>query len=324
MEGQITWKGSATWTAVTDTQTSLTIGALTIDRNNPHTIYADTGEADYSLDCYYGHARPEEPLARTAFRWEGICRTGWRAAGIHVLSTHPPPGDALASHVTEGVTELLRACAESNDAAAWEQFVAHFHRAIGLTVIRTARRWGGVPQEIASDLIQETYLKLCDGKCSLLYKFSLSHPDSVEGYVKAIAANVTHDYFKSKLAMRRGAGVIEQPNEECDPPALAGSAGGVVSIERQVLLREIEQCLNESTEGATQERDRVMFWLYYQQGLSAREIAALPAIGLTDKGVESVILRLTRDVRNRLFGRKADPSYQSASDPKGLRAARSY
>jgi RNA polymerase sigma-70 factor (ECF subfamily) len=41
------------------------------------------------------------------------------------------------------------------------------------------------------------------------------------------------------------------------------------------------------------ERDRVMFWLYYRQGYTAEEIARLPAIGLTAKGVESALRRVT-------------------------------
>ncbi|HLY41244.1 MAG TPA: choice-of-anchor D domain-containing protein [Terracidiphilus sp.] len=49
-----TTDGGTTWKPLTDTQASLAIGALTIDPNNPNTIYAGTGEADYSLDSYYG------------------------------------------------------------------------------------------------------------------------------------------------------------------------------------------------------------------------------------------------------------------------------
>ena len=90
---------------------------------------------------------------------------------------------------TDDLVELIRACAESNSADAWEQFIARFHRVISLSVIRVARSWRVMPQEVAADLIQETYLKLWDGKCKLLYKFAQSHPEAVEGYVKTIAAH---------------------------------------------------------------------------------------------------------------------------------------
>ncbi len=51
------WKttdGGATWTPLTDTQSSLAIGAVAIDPNNPNTVFAGTGEPDFSLDSYYG------------------------------------------------------------------------------------------------------------------------------------------------------------------------------------------------------------------------------------------------------------------------------
>jgi RNA polymerase sigma-70 factor, ECF subfamily len=77
-----------------------------------------------------------------------------------------------------GVRELIRACAESNDSRARESFVARFERPISLSVIRTAKQWGEAPDEVAADLVQETYLRLCDGRSHLLYNFALSHPEA--------------------------------------------------------------------------------------------------------------------------------------------------
>ncbi|HLW78240.1 MAG TPA: hypothetical protein VKU44_01455, partial [Terriglobia bacterium] len=51
------WKstnGGSTWTPIGDTQVSLAIGAITIDPNNSNTIYAATGEENFSGDSYYG------------------------------------------------------------------------------------------------------------------------------------------------------------------------------------------------------------------------------------------------------------------------------
>jgi photosystem II stability/assembly factor-like uncharacterized protein len=42
------------WQAMTDNAASLAIGALTIDPNNHQTIYAGSGEANFSQDSYYG------------------------------------------------------------------------------------------------------------------------------------------------------------------------------------------------------------------------------------------------------------------------------
>jgi hypothetical protein len=51
------WKttdAGANWKVLTDTQPSLAIGSITIDPNNPTTIYVGTGEENFNGDAYYG------------------------------------------------------------------------------------------------------------------------------------------------------------------------------------------------------------------------------------------------------------------------------
>jgi photosystem II stability/assembly factor-like uncharacterized protein len=51
------WKttnGGATWTPLTDTQMSLAIGSIALDPSNHMTVYAGTGEENFSVDSYYG------------------------------------------------------------------------------------------------------------------------------------------------------------------------------------------------------------------------------------------------------------------------------
>ena len=95
-------------------------------------------------------------------------------------------------------------------------------------------------------------------------------------------------------------------------------------MERQVLLKEIDRCLETCSEGPDKERDRLIFWLYYQQGMSAKAIAALPTVGLGAKGVESAILRLTRLVREQLAGLRSQTSESPLPGEKGFRPAESY
>jgi RNA polymerase sigma-70 factor (ECF subfamily) len=196
--------------------------------------------------------------------------------------------------------ELIRACVESNDSAPWEEFVSRFDRSILLSIIRTVYQWGEAPGQVVDDLVQETYLKLCVNKCRLLLDFAIEHPDAVAGYIKTIAVNVAHDHFKALYSQKRGAGTARESLEDIDPKAGNESIGGQTAMEREILLRQIDKYLERCSEGPDQERDRLIFWLYYQQGMSAKAIAALPTIGLTAKGVESAILRLTRLVREQV------------------------
>src|SRR5215813_5275145 len=166
------------------------------------------------------------------------------------------------------VEELIRACAESSDSAAWEEFIARFHRDISLSIIRTARRWGFSPQEVVDDLVQDTYFKLCADRCRLLYEFAITHHDAINGYVKTVAINVAHDYFKSQKSRKRGGKFVVQSHEEFEAKARTDSPGGQETIEREILLRQINDCLQSCTEGPSQERDRTIFWLHYRQGMT--------------------------------------------------------
>jgi len=217
---------------------------------------------------------------------------------------------------------LIRVCADSKDSDAWAEFVSRFHRAIGLSAIRTARQWGEVRPEEVDDLVQETYVKLCADGCRLLLEFSNQHPEAVLGYIKTIAVNVAHDHFKSMHSQKRGAGLVHGSVESLEPRAEIASLGSQNATERQILMQQIDHCLATCSAGPEQERDRLVFWLYYQQGMSAKAIAALPTVGLTAKGVESAILRLTRQVRQQLANVRTGQAGETGE--KGFRPAESY
>jgi RNA polymerase sigma-70 factor (ECF subfamily) len=220
--------------------------------------------------------------------------------------------------------ELIRACVEFGDDDAWEEFVSRFHRPISLSVLRTARHWGDVPRQIFDDLVQDTYVKLCADKCRLLHGFARQHPEAVPGYIKTVAANVVRDHFKSFHSQKRGAGRSPESMEEVHPKAAGQSLGSQGSIERQILLEQIDQCLGKGSAGPDLERDRLIFWLYYRHGMSAKAIAALPTVGLSAKGVESSIFRLTRLVRQQIVDVRSDGQNRPGSGEKGFRPAESY
>jgi RNA polymerase sigma-70 factor, ECF subfamily len=233
-------------------------------------------------------------------------------------------GSKLARYSSVSAVELIGACAESGDETAWEEFVSRFHRSISLSVLRTAYQWGELPQQVVDDLVQETYLKLCANKCRHLLDFAARNPEALTGYIKTIAVNVAHDHFKSLHSQKRGPGETAHSLEDIEPVAHGRDLGGRSAMEREVLLKEINGCLESCSQGPDQERDRLIFWLYYQQGLSAIAIAALPTVGLSAKGVESAIFRLTRLVRERIVGHRAATSAAPQTGEKGLRSAESY
>jgi RNA polymerase sigma-70 factor (ECF subfamily) len=231
----------------------------------------------------------------------------------------------VARHSSMSELELIRACAESNDGDAWSEFVSRFQRPISLSIMRTADQWGHPPHNVVDDLVQETYLKLCADKCHLLLEFALRQPGAIGGYIKTIAVNVTHDHFKALHSQKRGSGdVAHSIDDHVEITARQGSLGGQPAMDQEVLLSQINACLTSCSEGPDRERDCFIFWLYYQQGMTAKAIAALPTVGLSAKGVESAILRLTRLVRERVVGLRSEPLANTTQDGKGFHTAESY
>lgn len=218
--------------------------------------------------------------------------------------------------------ELALACFQVGDEPAWTEFVRRFHPLIAGVVFRVALKWGETSPQLIDDLVQDTFVKVCAERAQLLQNFRSSHKDAIYAYMKVFAANLAHDYFKAQKTRKRGGGSATGPfinKKDCDDLPDSRSAGS--AIERDLLIRQIDACLRLIAAGPNSERDRKIFWLYYRVGLAARAIAALPAIGLTTKGVESTIARLTRQVRERLTGTVKEPQSQGS---EGIRPEESF
>src|SRR5215471_6887498 len=117
--------------------------------------------------------------------------------------------------------ELVLACGQSDDAAAWQEFVRRFHRLIATVVLRIARRWGEPSPQVIDDLVQETYVKLCADNFQILRCFKSHHPDAFYGYLKVVTANLVHDHFKAAHSSKRGTdakklAIDEQPASSGD------------------------------------------------------------------------------------------------------------
>lgn len=194
-------------------------------------------------------------------------------------------------------TELVRACADSEDKRAWAEFIRRFQVVIAAAVMRTARHWAELPHHQRDDLIQDTYLKLCANDSHLLRSFEPRHEDSIYGFLKVVAANVVHDHFKSARAVKRGAGQTEPFMEAVKIGARTVGTDDLDAVSQRLQLEKVDKALRQVTAGKDQDRKCMIFWLRHQLGLTASEIAAIPSIGLTTEGVESVLMRLTVTIR---------------------------
>jgi RNA polymerase sigma-70 factor (ECF subfamily) len=196
--------------------------------------------------------------------------------------------------------ELARICSESGSEAAWSEFVRRFHRPIALAVLRTSRCWDVHSLAVVDDLVQETLLRLCADDCRLLRNFIPREPDSIIGYLKVLAANVTIDKLRNEKALKRGGAFRMQNTEPADLDAIVPARNSSEFIDRSIRRKEIDQALRSFIPDRLTDRDRTVFWLYFEQGFSAREIGQIASIGLSVKGVESSIHRSTQQVRAAL------------------------
>jgi len=209
-----------------------------------------------------------------------------------------------AAHITEKdgpqeltAVDLVKKCVRSGEESCWCEFVARFQPVIAGVVAKTVRRYSGANLALEDDLVQSTYLKLCANNYKALRSLNETHENSIYGLLKVIASNVVHDHFRSELCEKRGMGMFDSLNEDI--------AAGVMrapyrqDAETGILSWQIEKCLRRYVAG---QRDLRVFRLYYGEGFNAREISALAGIGVSTKGVESILHRLTRLLRARLGG----------------------
>lgn len=197
--------------------------------------------------------------------------------------------------------ELLQNCLRTQNEELWTEFIRRSQPVIAAVIINRTRRCAGrIDTSVVDDLVQDTYLKLFDNHCRALREFEYHHENALYGFLKVAACSVVHDHFRGWLTRKRGGGMHPV---RLDDITLAGvNIKG--HLERQVMLCEIDGLLASRPDDTTLQRDCTIFWLYYQYGLTCRAIAQIACVGLTVKGVESTIFRLTRHVRERYSAKR--------------------
>lgn len=187
-------------------------------------------------------------------------------------------------------------------------------------MLRVAIRYGGSDKSVIDDLVQETYLKICANECKLLRTFTPQSPESAFGFLKVVAASVAQDFFKSRLAGKRAPEATASSVDAISVTPREYSQGALNHTERAVLVDQIDRKLRAIVPARELQRARTVFWLYYRSGLTANAIASIPAMDLTTKGVESLLFRLTRLVRENL----SNPGAPDADSKKGFQQAESF
>jgi len=196
------------------------------------------------------------------------------------------------AQVETSIRDLLQVCLSSDEQEQWREFVRRTQPLIASVIINTVRRWKTPAPSLVDDLIQDTYVKLFANDKKALRAIKNEYENTIFGYLKVIASNIVRDHFR-------------QPVNKADEIELSDAAlpPGPQDRERLEFLHKKEQIkgiLETLSASETYHRDVAIFWLFYEQGYTAKEISLLPSFGLTVKGVEAVLFRLARHARERL------------------------
>ena len=165
---------------------------------------------------------------------------------------------------------------------------------IANVIINTLRRWREPAPNLVDDLIQDTYLKLFANDRKALRGIRNEHENAIFGYLKVTASNTTIDHFRQPKN--------NVPELELTDPVVPPLPDGFDQIQFARFKDTIQTRLESLSASDTCQRDQAIFWLYYEQGYTAKEIALLPNMKLSVKGVESTLLRLVKFVKDGLPG----------------------
>ncbi len=161
---------------------------------------------------------------------------------------------------------------------------------IASVIINTIRRWQQPTPSLVDDLIQDTFLKLFANDRKALRSIRNEHENTIFGYLRVVASNVVIDHFRQ---FKNQVDEIELADTVLPPPP-----DGMDRIEFERMKEEIQARLEKLASSPTYQRDVAIFWFYYEQGYTTKEISLLPNMGLTVKGVEAVLQRLTGFLRS--------------------------
>lgn len=201
------------------------------------------------------------------------------------------------THVNRrAANRLAELCAYSAEAPEWAEFVRISTPVVALAARRVGEVWGDKSTITVNEIVQEVFLKLCEDERRVLREFESRGDDSFFWLLRVITATVGTDHFRKVRAEKRGGGV---PVETVQPLAVADQlhdTRATRAMEMPSLYAQLDGLLRLYPKRVSA-RDRRMFWLHFNQGMSAEGISRIPAMGLSAKGVESALIRLTRLLR---------------------------
>jgi RNA polymerase sigma-70 factor (ECF subfamily) len=194
---------------------------------------------------------------------------------------------------------LARSCAYSSQAPEWELFVREVMPVVALAARRVSLVWDETCPSAVHEIVQEVFVKLCEDDRRILREFEDRGNESFLKLLRIITASVGTDYYRRMRAEKRGGRNSIVPLDADVSSDDVADISATSAIEWPTLIAQLDGLLLLYPRDVSV-RDRNLFWLYYRQGLTAEAISKIPSIGLSAKGVESALIRMTRLLRETI------------------------
>jgi RNA polymerase sigma factor (sigma-70 family) len=209
---------------------------------------------------------------------------------------------------------LVQLCAaHQQNSELWTEFIRRFTPKIKSFIRLSLRQYktgrSGTFNSAASfdsnqeaDLFQNIILRLVQNDCAALKRFSGTQESELMVYFAVVARTTIRDLIRFQSAKRRfkwSSSPTVQYSESDQDFEYIKEPGIDTPIEREILAREIKEITFESIKNSSgePERDRLIFQLYFYEGLSAAQIASCKGTGVSKTGVEKIIGRFKEKVR---------------------------
>lgn len=205
-------------------------------------------------------------------------------------------GQPVARPTTDHPTDLLSRCAGDRRSPAWRTLVADYGRYLEFGVRRALRRFDFSPEpSLIEDLVQEAYCRLLEDGGRRLRTFRGTVPAELGAWLRRLAERTALDHLRAAVAAKRGGDTKLVPHDMLEDDPSDPTACPQRRVEQRERLRHFVRRCREMPGG---ERGVRILGLVLAAGWTSREVARASGGNLSRSGVDSMVYRLRRRLRD--------------------------